>query len=102
MTQPKPSLIRPEIPLSGVSTPVVSPIMPSVVYAAESPDALDAQYEGRTQGYTYAREGHPNADLLARRVDAMEGMTGGIVTGSGIPIVSGCGAAGNAADIFAS
>ena len=88
MTQPKPSLIRPEIPLSGVSTPVVSPIMPSVVYAAESPDALDAQYEGRTQGYTYAREGHPNADLLARRVDAMEGMTGGIVTGSGMAAVA--------------
>ncbi len=84
----KPSLQRPVVPLEGVSTPVVSPIMPSVVYAAETPDVLDAQYEGRAQGYTYAREGHPNADLLARRIDALEGVTGGIVTGSGMAAVS--------------
>ena len=62
--------------------------MPSVVYASESPDALDAQYEGRAQGYTYAREGHPNADVLARRIDALEGMQGGIVLGSGMAAVT--------------
>lgn len=84
----KTTLQRPEVPLSGASTPVVSPIMPSVVYAAESPDALDAQYEGRMQGYAYAREGHPNADLLGRRIDALEGMSGGIVTGSGMAAVA--------------
>ena len=88
MSIPKPSLMRPQTPRAGVSSPVVSPIMPSVVYAAESPDALDAQYEGRTEGYTYAREGHPNADLLARRIDALEGMSGGIVTGSGMAAVA--------------
>lgn len=88
MSAQKPSLIRPEAPVVGVSRPVVTPIMPSVVYAAETPDALDAQYEGRTQGYTYAREGHPNADLLARRIDALEGMSGGIVTGSGMAAVA--------------
>ena len=64
-------------PIRGVpwpdsaSRPIGSPIQPAVVYAAESPDALDAQYEGRTQGYAYAREGHPNADVLAARIDAM-------------------------------
>lgn len=84
----KPTLIRPGGLPHSASTPVVTPLMPSVVYAAESPDALDAQYEGRTEGYTYAREGHPNADVLARRIDAMEGATGGIVVGSGMASVT--------------
>lgn len=84
----KPTLQRPVAPITGVSTPVVTPIQPSVVYASQSPTALDAQYEGRTQGYTYAREGHPNATVLAQRIDALEGMQGGIVTGSGMSAVA--------------
>ena len=69
----KPTLMRPGGLPATASTPVVTPLMPSVVYASDTPDQLDAQYEGRMQGYTYAREGHPNADVLARRIDAMEG-----------------------------
>ncbi|GAA5069656.1 aminotransferase class I/II-fold pyridoxal phosphate-dependent enzyme [Roseibacterium beibuensis] len=86
--------IRPEtlvrrMPLAeGVSRPVVTPIQPSVVYASPSIDTLHAQYEGRETGYTYAREGHPNATLLAQKIDAMEGATGGIVTGSGMAAVT--------------
>jgi cystathionine gamma-synthase len=67
---------------------VVTPLSPSVVFAAESPDALDAQYEGRAQGYAYAREGHPNADMLATKIDALEGAAGGIITGSGMAAVT--------------
>lgn len=78
---------RPRFP-GSVSRPVVSPIQPSVVYASEDADALDAQYEGRTKGYTYAREGHPNAETLAGMIDALEGAEGGIVTGSGMAAVS--------------
>jgi cystathionine beta-lyase/cystathionine gamma-synthase len=82
------SLIRP-VPLpDSASRPVVTPLSPSVVYASDTPDALDAQYEGRVQGYTYAREGHPNADVVAARLDAMEGGQGGIVTGSGMAAIS--------------
>ncbi len=88
MSKDKRTLIRPEGLPGSASWPVVTPIMPSVVYASETPDALDAQYEGRVEGYTYAREGHPNADLLARRIDAMEGVTGGIVMGSGMAAVT--------------
>ena len=72
----------------SVATPVVTPLMPAVVYAAETPDALDAQYEGRTKGYTYAREGHPNADVLAARIDVLEGASGGMVLGSGMAAVA--------------
>ena len=72
----------------GVSTPLVTPIQPSVVYAAPSIAALHAQYEGREEGYVYAREGHPNADLLAARIDALEGGEGGLIMGSGMAAVT--------------
>lgn len=88
MRNSRPSLIRPVAFPDSLSTPVVTPLSPSVVYASDSPDELDSQYEGRAQGYTYAREGHPNADVLAARLDAMEGATGGIVTGSGMAAVT--------------
>jgi len=72
----------------GVSRPVVTPLQPSVVYASTDPDELDAQYEGRVTGYTYAREGHPNATVLAQKIDALEGTTGGLITGSGMAAVT--------------
>ena len=72
----------------GSSRPLVTPLMPSVVYTSESPDALDAQYDGRSPGYTYAREGHPNADLLARKIDALEGGQGGLIVSSGMAAVA--------------
>jgi cystathionine gamma-synthase len=72
---------------TGRSAPLVAPLMPSVVWKAAGPDDLDALYaEG--SGYTYAREGHPNADALGARIDALEGAAGGIVTGSGMAAVT--------------
>ena len=79
---------RPGQLADSVSTPVVTPLSPSVVYASDTPDALDAQYDGSAFGYTYAREGHPNADLLARRIAAMEGAETGVMTGSGMAAVA--------------
>lgn len=72
----------------SVSRAVVTPLQQSVVYASPSPDALDAQYEGTTKGYTYAREGHPNAEVLASKIDMLEGATGGLITGSGMAAVT--------------
>jgi len=70
------------------SRAVVTPLQPSVVYASPSPDALDDQYEGRAKGYTYAREGHPNADVLAQKIDQLEGVGGGIITSSGMSAIT--------------
>ncbi|MDP5216210.1 aminotransferase class I/II-fold pyridoxal phosphate-dependent enzyme [Ruegeria sp. 2205SS24-7] len=84
----KGSIIRPDPLPESASRPVATPLSPSVVYASDTPDALDDQYEGRVQGYTYSREGHPNADVVAKRLDAMEGASGGIVTGSGMGAVT--------------
>lgn len=91
MRSPTQSLVRRSGWPSSTSAPVVTPLQPSVVYASPDPDALDAQYTGGT-GYTYAREGHPNADVLARKLAWLEGapdlFTGqGTVTGSGMSAV---------------
>lgn len=80
--------MRPHPLPDSASHPVVTPLSPSVVYASETPDALDDQYEGRVHGYTYSREGHPNADVVARKLDDMEGAKGGVVVGSGMAAVS--------------
>ncbi|MGV6847823.1 MAG: trans-sulfuration enzyme family protein [Marinibacterium sp.] len=82
------SLIRPDPLPGGASWPVVTPLSPSVVYASDDPDGLDAQYDGVVDGYTYTREGHPNADVVAARIDALEGAGGGFMTGSGMGAVS--------------
>jgi len=83
-----PSLIRRTPWPQSASRPVGTPIQPSVVYASPDPDTLDAQYSGSLPGYTYAREGHPNADVLARKIDGLEGAEGGLVVGSGMAAVT--------------
>ena len=82
------SLVRRTPWPSSASRPVVTPLQPSVVYASPDPDTLDSQYEGRNPGYTYAREGHPNATVLAQKIDMLEGAEGGIITGSGMAAVT--------------
>lgn len=83
----KKTLMRPGGMPVGIATPVVTPLMPSVVYASQTPDELDAMYEDKA-GYVYAREGHPNASVLAAQIDAMEGVSGGIMTGSGMGAIT--------------
>ena len=79
------SIVRRSTQPGSVSRPVVSPLQPSVVYSSTDPDELDDQYEGRLAGYTYAREGHPNADALASTLGWLEGASStGVVTSSGM------------------
>ena len=74
------------------SRAIGTPLQPSVAYASESPDELDSLYQGQAMGYTYAREGHPNASVLAQKIDHLEKAPaeggGGIVLGSGMAAVS--------------
>lgn len=81
------SIVRRSPVPASVSRPVVTPIWPSVVWRSGDADELDAQYEGRAEGYTYAREGHPNWTVLAEKLDWLEGAAGGIVTSSGMSAV---------------
>lgn len=74
---------RTAVPPSS-SKPIVTPLFTAVAYSSDDADALDAQYEGKTQGYTYAREGHPNACVLGEKIDWLEGAQGGVLTSSGM------------------
>lgn len=86
------SVTRRTAPPKSVSRPVSSPIHTSVVYRSADANELDAQYEGKLKGYTYSREGHPNATIIAEKIDWLEGVRpewgGGVVTGSGMAAVS--------------
>ncbi len=87
--QPRPNLVRRTPFPASVSKAVGTPLQPAVVYASPDADALDDQYEGRASGYTYAREGHPNADVLAAKIDALEAApSAGIIMGSGMGAIS--------------
>src|SRR3546814_6000169 len=59
------SVVRRQEAPASTTRPLVTPLSPSVVFRAADADALDAVYEGRAEGFSYAREGHPNASLLA-------------------------------------
>ena len=83
-----PTLIRRMAFPEGRSRPVATPLHPTVVWAAESPDQLDDIYDHPGTGFTYAREAHPNAQALAQRLDALEGGQGGFVVGSGMAAVT--------------
>ena len=86
------SLARRWAPPVSASRPVVTPLQPSVVYRIEDADALDALYEGRAEGFTYAREAHPNAEGVREKIDWLEGVTPamgrGVVVGSGMAAIS--------------
>ena len=88
MTDTPDNLVRRTAFPQSVSRAVVTPLQPSVVYASPDPDTLDQQYEGGAFGYTYSREGHPNASVLAAKIDALEGANGGLMTASGMAAVT--------------
>lgn len=92
MSEDHQSIVRRSKAPRSVSRPLVTPIHPAVAYISTDPDEMDAQYEGRIKGYTYAREGHPNATVLADKIDWLEGVPPGqgkgVVTGSGMAALS--------------
>ena len=78
---------RTPFPRSATS-PLVPPIVPSAVFVARDADHMNDVYEGREQGFTYAREGSPNADLLATKIAALEDAEAGLITSSGMSAVA--------------
>ena len=82
------SIVRRSPLPDSVSQPLANPLQPSVAYSSTDPDQLDAQYEGHLEGFTYAREGHPNASALAATLGWLEGAgDDGVVTGSGMAAI---------------
>jgi cystathionine gamma-synthase len=78
---------RTPFPRSATS-PLVPPIVPSAVFVARDADQMNGVYEGQEQGFTYAREGSPNAELLASKIASLEGAEAGLITSSGMSAVA--------------
>ncbi len=87
MNRPTTPVRRTDWP-AGAEAPLATPLAPAAAYTTAGPDALDDIYEGRAAGYIYARECHPNATVLARKIDALEGLGQGVVTASGMAAIA--------------
>jgi cystathionine gamma-synthase len=72
----------------SATAPLVPPIVPSAVFVARDADHMNSVYEGQTPGFTYGREGSPNAELLAAKIAALEGVETGLITSSGMSAVA--------------
>ncbi len=72
----------------GASRPLVPPLYQSSVYTLPDLDALDRIMNAEAPGYIYARDGHPNARLLAGRLAKLESAEWAVVTGSGMGALS--------------
>lgn len=84
----KRSIVRRNPVPASISRPLVTPLYGSVVYRSTDADQMDDQYEGRAAGFTYSREGHPNAAVVADKLAWMEGVERGMMTASGMAAVS--------------
>jgi cystathionine beta-lyase/cystathionine gamma-synthase len=71
-------------PPPSKTEPLAPPIQLSSVYRVFGLDQIDALYEGETPGFTYSRDGHPNASQLALKVAELEGAEGALVCASGM------------------
>jgi cystathionine beta-lyase/cystathionine gamma-synthase len=84
MESPDDRCPRPERLSAGSTTPHAPPIYLSSVYECRDPRQADDLLSGRETGYVYARDGHPNADLLAEKCRALHGTERAAIAASGM------------------
>jgi cystathionine gamma-synthase len=72
----------------GPTVPLAPPLYPSSVYNIPDLDALDRISDGTDPGFIYARDGHPNAKLLADQLATLEGGAWAVVCGSGMGAIT--------------
>ncbi|MCG8586604.1 MAG: aminotransferase class I/II-fold pyridoxal phosphate-dependent enzyme [Pirellulales bacterium] len=63
---------------------LVPPIFPATVYRCDTPDAAAGILSGEAPGYAYARDGQPNADMLAEKCRRLHGADHATMTNSGM------------------
>jgi hypothetical protein len=66
------------------TVPLAPALQLSAVYRVAGLEQIDALSEGSEPGFTYARDGHPNAAQLAAKVAALEGAEAALVCASGL------------------
>lgn len=72
----------------SVTRPLVPPLSPSAVWVARDVEEMDRVYEGEEAGFTYAREGSPNARQLGMKIARLEGAEACVITSSGMSAVA--------------
>ena len=82
------SVVRRGVWPSNAGTPVVTPLSPTVVYHYKDADELQSMHEGEINGFDYARDGHPNAEILADKISWLEGASTGFMTASGMSAIT--------------
>ncbi|RIK82645.1 MAG: Cys/Met metabolism pyridoxal-phosphate-dependent protein [Planctomycetota bacterium] len=75
---------RPSEPPSLATAPLSPPIHLASVYRCESPAQADRILGGDGDGYVYARDGHPNADLLAAKCRELHAADHAAIAASGM------------------
>jgi cystathionine beta-lyase/cystathionine gamma-synthase len=81
---PETTCVRPPAPVPLATEPLVPPLYLSAVYKVDDLEQIDDLYEGRASGPIYARDGHPNAAMLAAKVAELEHGEAAIVCASGM------------------
>jgi cystathionine beta-lyase/cystathionine gamma-synthase len=87
---PQPATVCARAPARTPSTsrPLAPPLDLSVVYCPTDLDHVDALYDGKADGFIYARDGHPNAAQLAEKMARLEGAEAGLVCASGMGAIA--------------
>ncbi len=76
-------------PLPQLTTsPHATPIYAASVWTCESPQQADEMLGGKSPGYVYQRDGHPNADVLADKCRELHGAQKATITATGMAALS--------------
>src|SRR5690606_30058751 len=76
--------VRPSPEHPSTTRPLVPPLDLSVVYRVAGLDQIDALASGAEVGWTYARDGHPNAARPAAGLAELDGADAGLICASGM------------------
>lgn len=79
---------RAAAPAASVSRPLVPSLDLSVVYEIANLDQIDGLNTDRLSGFSYARDGHPNAVQLAGKISAIERAEASLVCASGMAAIA--------------
>lgn len=79
---------RPDVISPGPTQPLATPIYTSTVYRCLNPEQASAILGHEQPGYVYARDGHPNADLLAEKCRLLHSADRAAICGSGMAAIA--------------
>ncbi len=82
------SVVRRNITPENLGRPLSPPLATSVMYHYESLSQMQSLHDQEIEGFTYARDGHPNAAALADKLSWMEGAKIGVMTASGMSAIT--------------